>query len=92
MDATLRALRKHFPDWEERWSRYEALGELYKLNIIGGPPVYFEVIGESPNYAEKVLREQAINGRIPEAIRVADLIAKGVSPIFQDPKGSRYES
>ena len=92
MNATLRALRKHFPDWEMRWSRYDALGELYKLEFDDAPPVYYEVVGESTDYAEKVLREQCINGRTPEAVRVADLIAKGVSPIFQDPKESRYES
>jgi endonuclease V-like protein UPF0215 family len=92
MDATLRALRKHFTDWEMRWNRYEALGELYELRLDDAPPVYYEVIGESTSYAEKVLREQAISGRTPEAIRVADLIAKGVSPIFQDPMGSHYGS
>ena len=92
MDATLRALRKHFSDWEMRWSRYEALGDFYKLRIEGYPPVYYEVVGASADYAERVLREQAINGRTPEAVRVADLIAKGVSPVFQDPRGSRYGS
>jgi endonuclease V-like protein UPF0215 family len=92
MEATLKALRKHFDDWEERWRRYEALGELYELNIDNGPPIYFEVVGDSPRYAENVLREQAIHGRTPESIRVADLIAKGVSSIFQYPKGSHYES
>ena len=92
MEATLHALRKHFPDWEMRWNRYEALGELFELRLDDAPSVYYEVVGESTSYAEKVLREQAINGRTPEAVRVADLIAKGVSPIFQGPKGSRYGS
>jgi uncharacterized protein len=92
MKATLHALCKHFTDWEMRWSRYEALGALYKLEFDDAPPVYYEVIGESTDYAEKVLREQSINSRTPEAIRVADLIAKGVSPIFQDPMESRYGS
>ena len=92
MEATLGALRKHFSDWEMRWSRYEALGELHELRIRDCPPVYFEVVGCSTEYAERVLLEQAINGRTPEAVRVADLIAKGVSPIFQGPKVSRDES
>ncbi len=92
MEATLGALRKHFSDWEMRWSRYEALGELRELRIRDYPLVYFEVVGGSTEYAEQVLTEQAINGRTPEAVRVADLIAKGVSPIFQDPTVSRDES
>ena len=92
MEATLYALRKHFPDWEMRWNKYEALGELYELRLGDPPSVYYEVVGESTSYAEKVLMEQAINSRTPEAVRVADLIAKGVSPIFQGPVGSRYGS
>jgi endonuclease V-like protein UPF0215 family len=92
VEATLNALRKHFPDWEMRWSRYEALGELHIFTIRDYPPVYYEVVGESTIYAEKILSEQAITGRTPEAIRVADLIAKGVSSVFQGPAVSRYGS
>ncbi len=92
MEATLGALRKHFSDWEMRWSRYEALGELYEYKIKGHPSVYYEVVGESTSYAEKVLKEQAVHGRMPEAVRVADIIAKGVSPVFRGLTGSRCES
>lgn len=92
VEATLNALRKHFPDWSKRWARYEVLGELHQFVINDYPPIYYEVMGESTEYAEKILSEQAVNGRTPEAIRVADLIAKGVSSIFQGPAVSRYES
>ncbi|MCJ7731756.1 DUF99 family protein [Candidatus Bathyarchaeota archaeon] len=92
VDATLNALRKHFPDWRQRWSRYEALGVLHQFTIRDYPPIYYEVVGESTGFAEKVLTEQAINGRTPEAVRVADLIAKGVSSVFQGRVGSRYGS
>ena len=88
MDATLNALRKHFPDWRERWRRYEALGKIHKLKIGEHPLSYFELVGGSARYAEKVLREQAIRGRMPEALRLADLIAKGTSSVFQDPRGT----
>lgn len=83
MDATLNALKKHFPDWRERWKRYEALGRIHELKIREHPSVYFEVVGGSMEFAENVLREQAIHGRIPEALRLADLIAKGTSSVFQ---------
>lgn len=92
MEATLNALRKHFGDWEMRWSRYEALGELHEYKIKGHPPGYYEIIGESTGYAEKVLDEQTVHGRTPECIRVAGLIAKGVSPVFRGLTGSRCES
>lgn len=92
MDATLGALRKHFSDWELRWGRYEALGELHEYRIADYPTIYYEVVGESTSYAEKVLNEQAIHGRTPEAVRVADIIAKGVSSVFQGPAVSRCGS
>ena len=92
IDATLNALRKHFTDWKIRWSRYEKLGELHELFIDNYQPIYYEVVGESTSFAEKILKEQTIISRTPEAIRVADLVAKGVSSIFQDPKESRCES
>ena len=92
IDATLEALCKHFPDWRQRWRRYKALGVLFELVIDKYPSIYYEVVGESKEFAERVLREQAILGRTPEAIRVADLIAKGVSSVFQGPTVSRCES
>jgi len=87
MEATKDALRKHFPDWMERWSRYEALGEIHSLKICSYPPVYYENIGCSKGFAEDVLREQAVSCRTPECVRVADLVAKGVTPVFRGPAG-----
>ena len=88
MDATLNALRKHFPDWRERWRRYEALGMIHELKIGEHPSIYFEVVGGSVGFAERVLREQAIHSRMPEALRLAGLIAKGTSSVFQGPAGT----
>jgi endonuclease V-like protein UPF0215 family len=87
MDATKDALRKHFPDWRKRWSRYEALGEIHSLKIGSYPQVYYENMGCSKGFAEDVLREQAVSCRTPECVRVADLIAKGVTPVFRGPAG-----
>jgi len=87
MDATRDALRKHFPDWRERWSRYMALGEINSLTIREYPPVYYEKVGCSRVFAEEVLREQALSCRTPECVRVADLIAKGITPVFRGPAG-----
>ncbi len=84
MDATLNALRKHFSDWREKWRRYKGLGRIHELKIGEHPSIYFEVVGGSVGFAENVLREQAIHGRMPEALRLAGLIAKGTSSVFQD--------
>ncbi|MBN2335046.1 DUF99 family protein, partial [Candidatus Bathyarchaeota archaeon] len=85
MDSTREALRKHFPDWSLRWGRYEALGELHSMKIGDHPQVYYECVGCSTVFAEDVLREQAITGRTPECVRVADLVAKGVTTAFRGP-------
>jgi len=84
MEATKNALRKHFSDWKIRWERYEKLGEIFKFDSGFFPPIFFEYFGCSKKLAEKILMEQSITCRIPEAVRVADIVAKGVSSIFQN--------
>ena len=75
------ALRKHFGDWRARWGIVEALGTIHcTRNFPNEPPVYFEVVGGSPERAERLLHECAVVSRKPEPIRVAGLIARGVSP------------
>lgn len=76
------ALRKHFGDWRARWRIVEALGTIHcTRNFQNDPLVYFEVVGRSSEWAERLLRECAVVSRIPEPIRVAGLIARGVSPV-----------
>ena len=84
-EATLAALRKHFGDWRERWSRYEALGQIHPLRMGGYPVVYYECVGCSTAFAEDVLVDQALYTRTPEAVRVAGMVAKGLSLVFRGP-------
>jgi len=78
--AMLLALRKHFEDWRRRWTIIEGLGGVFEtVPRPGEPPVYFEVVGGSVGWAEAVLRSSALVCRIPEPVRVAGLIARGVS-------------
>jgi endonuclease V-like protein UPF0215 family len=46
----------------------------------GEPPVYFEVVGCPIQWAVEVLKDAALTCRIPESVRVAGLVARGVSP------------
>lgn len=79
-DAMLLALRKHFEDWRKRWSIIKGLGDVFEAVVRPGePPVYFEVLGGSQEWAEAVLRSLALVCRIPEPVRVAGLIARGIS-------------
>ena len=87
-EATLGALRKHFGDWRERWSLYEALGEIHSLRVGDYPVVYYECVGCSTAFAEDVLVDQAVFARTPEAVRVAGMVAKGLSPVFRGPEVS----
>ncbi len=78
--ATLAALRAHFPDWEGRWAPVAGLGDVYSVTTkAGAPPVYFEVAGCTRGWAEETLKATATLTRIPEPVRVAGLIARGLT-------------
>ncbi|MFH2111457.1 MAG: DUF99 family protein [Candidatus Bathyarchaeota archaeon] len=83
VEATLGALSKHFSDWRERWRRYEALGPLHSLRMGDWPEVFYEAVGCSAELAEKIIRDQALTSRTPEALRVANMVAKGLSLVVQ---------
>ncbi|KON31596.1 hypothetical protein AC482_00120 [miscellaneous Crenarchaeota group-15 archaeon DG-45] len=74
------ALMKHFEDWRRRWAIIDRLGTVHRtVSRQGEPPIYFEVVGGSAAWADKVLCSSALASRIPEPVRVAGLIARGVS-------------
>jgi hypothetical protein len=74
------ALQKHFDDWRARWGLIEALGPTYSAYPYQEePPVYFEVVGAKPSWAEEILRYSAFLCRIPEPVRAARLVARGIS-------------
>ena len=78
--AMREALQKHFDDWKGRWSLIEPLGPIHSTSTcLGEPPVYFEVVGAEPSWAEAILRYSAALCRIPEPVRVARLVARGIS-------------
>jgi endonuclease V-like protein UPF0215 family len=78
--ATLAALKAHFADWEERWAPVAGLGNVYSVATKdGAPPVYFEVTGCTREWAEETLRDTATLTRMPEPVRVAGLIARGLT-------------
>ena len=85
VEATLGALRKHFSDWCERWRMFGALGDIHPLKIGDHAVVYYECVGCSTEFAEGVLVDQALTARTPEALRVADMMAKGLSSVVLGP-------
>ena len=78
--SVLAALKAHFPDWVERWAPIARLGDVYSVvTKAGHPPVFFEVVGESRDWAEGVLRSCASLTRAPEPVRVAGIVARGLT-------------
>ncbi|MEM3718739.1 MAG: DUF99 family protein [Candidatus Bathyarchaeia archaeon] len=78
-EAVKRALKRHFRDWEIRWKVFEKLGSVFKVKVDGRPPIFIETIGIDSDSASKLIRALSVYGKVPEPIRVARLIARGLS-------------
>ncbi len=78
--AVRKALQKHFPDWEERWRIVRNAGRVNHFKPLPKEPrLYFEVRGATAAFARKIIATTATISRLPEPIRVARIIARGLS-------------
>ncbi|MDW8023781.1 MAG: DUF99 family protein [Nitrososphaerota archaeon] len=78
--AVKQALLHHFKDWQIRWEVFQKLGIIYKVNMSAGEfPLYIEIVGGDLHWAKDIIKAMAVSGRVPEPIRVARLIARGLS-------------
>ena len=78
--AVKRALRAHFEDWETRWAIFEKLGPVHKtVTLFGKQPIYLETVHADAEWAVQLVCALAFWGRLPEPLRVARLIARGLS-------------
>jgi len=68
----------HLNDWEERWKIIEKI-EKPKPVLTKYGTTYYQKVGISDEEAKKIIKNTAINSRIPEPVRVAHLIAMGVT-------------
>jgi len=79
--AVKRALLRHFPDWRKRWRILSALGPLYQVPTFRNEgPIFYEAFGCEDNEARRILKEWSYVSRIPEPLRVAGLVARGLFP------------
>jgi len=77
--AVKRALFRHFPDWEKRWELIRSLGPLHKVRTMASEgPVFFEQCGCSTREAALILKASALVSRMPEPLRVAGILARGL--------------
>ncbi|MEM3153227.1 MAG: DUF99 family protein [Candidatus Bathyarchaeia archaeon] len=80
-DEIYEALKK-LPKSEERWKAILNAGELYEVPIRSGKgKIYMQTAGISEEDARKILQLTSTRSYIPEALRVAHLIASGLSTI-----------
>ncbi|MEM2971584.1 MAG: DUF99 family protein [Candidatus Bathyarchaeia archaeon] len=74
------ALQRHFKDWEMRWRVFKKLGPIHEVFTLDGEaPLYVEVVNTNVKWASRLVQALSFCGRVPEPIRVARLIARGLS-------------
>ncbi len=77
--AAIRDALKNLPDSEERWRIVLAAGEIHEF-MCRGSKLYLEVAGISLADAMRIVKLTSTRSCFPEPLRVAHLIASGVSP------------
>jgi len=78
--AVRNALIRHFEDWKTRWSIFDKLGQIHKVvSMINEPPIYVEMVGAELNWTKTLVRATSVCCRVPEPVRVARLIAHGLT-------------
>ena len=74
-----RALVRHFPDWEKRWNILRSLGPLRPTRTFRNePPIFYESLGCPSREAKTILSRSALISRIPEPVRIAGILARGL--------------
>jgi len=71
------ALKSHFRDWETRWKVIRQ-GTLHKIPTSHNP-IYIKFVGLTLPEAKELINVSTIRGVIPEPVRVAHLIASGIT-------------
>lgn len=74
----IRDALKNLPRFEERWRVVQNTGEPVETYTKNGQKIYINVSGVSVEDAQKILRITSTRSNIPEALRVAHLVASGI--------------
>ena len=68
---------KRFDDWEDRWVNVIEAGHVYKVE--NSEPIYMQIHGIEREDAEDIIRISTTRSAIPEPLRVAHIIAAGIT-------------
>lgn len=71
------ALRR-FEDFEERWELIKKAGKVYRMKIRSSY-IYYQVSGIDKEEAKRIIEKCCKESKIPEPIRIAHIIASGIS-------------
>lgn len=72
--SRFKAVASKFPDKDARMKIIENAGKIHALKI-GNCTTYFQCAGISPKDAEILLRNSTVRATVPEAVRIAHLVA-----------------
>ena len=76
----LRERIQGLPNYEERWRAIQSAGEPVKITV-HGEEVHLQFAGLSRREAERVVRVTSMLGGVPEALRVARLVASRMAEL-----------
>lgn len=74
----------HFPGDTERLEAYQCLGERTPVHLSSGHVIYIRAYGLSLELASKVCDDFTKDGKIPEPLRVARLVARAATHWFSN--------
>jgi endonuclease V-like protein UPF0215 family len=81
-ESVRKALRENFVDWRDRWRMIRSAGKIHSCAPLQKEPrLYFEVKGATALFAENAIRSTAAISRLPEPIRVARILVRGLSSL-----------
>jgi len=81
LDEIKKALEK-LPHKEKRWKMIENAGKLLEVNVRNtGSSIYVQLAGLNEKDARKIVRITSTRSNIPEPLRVAHLIASGITQL-----------
>ena len=77
----IRKALKNLPSPAKRWKAVLDAGEIFEVSTRGKKKVCMEVSGIAEEDARKILKLTSTRSSVPEALRVAHLIASGTSKV-----------
>jgi endonuclease V-like protein UPF0215 family len=76
----IKSALKNLPEFEIRWQAMENAGKMFEVETKEGEnPVYMHIAGILRQDAEKIMKKTSTRSLIPEALRVAHIIASGLT-------------